>query len=204
MSQEAKKGGCLSPFISMIQAIMGTFFGLLFCGVVIFGCVGVFCVIVVLSSSEAEKTKSEDLIEANGGNGSKDSPIASNEWLVFNDVRLRPIEVIRPANSEVKQIAQFLEDPAAGADYVIVNFEVECLAVTCNSAGSGFRLIDADGKEWDEKQVLLLDESLDTKEGVKDATYEGIQIFEFPTAGELTLLYIRWNNSGWLYTELPS
>ena len=197
MSEEKKRSG-------FFGSCLGVFAGLGIFGMAIFGCLAVVCVGVIVILAASQDAQEKDAVEANAGRGEKDNPIAAGEPVVFDDAEVTAIRMVRHANEMVAGFNSFNDDPAAGTEFVLVWFDVACKAEECNRVGSGFRLVDANGREWEEPdKLIVLDDNLDNKDGITGSRYGGWQVFEFPPDGTIETIMVRWNNGSWLYVEPP-
>lgn len=197
MAAQQQSKGCVGVFL-------GTFAALGIFAFVIIGCIIIACVGMIALFVTGQEAADNLAQEANGGKGDQDNPIEAGQWIIFTGAEIRPVRITRPATDEVERFNQFNEAPAAGADYVLVWFEVKCLATTCDlqTEGSGFWLVDEAGKEWGEPFALVLEDNLDTKEAVQGATAAGWQAFELPTVASIQSIAVRWNGVK-LYTLPP-
>lgn len=139
----------------------------------------------------------------NAGRGTLDTPIPVNEWMQFKDGQVRATKIIRPANTRVKQMNMFNDDAPAGADYVLVWFEVKCEKDHCRgNIDLDLWLIDDAEKQWGEPTFITLEDNLDSAEALRGSMMAGWQVFEYPTGKEIEAIRIRWSGET-LHTEAP-
>jgi hypothetical protein len=142
-------------------------------------------------------------LQSNAGRGTKDNLIRAGEWISFHDAKVRITEVIRPTK-RAEQMKMFSDVPATGIEYILVAFEVECLTDSCNSIGSGVRLMDSTAKEWGEIDSVTLEDDLDGQVGIAGSTFWGWQAFEFPTDGVIAGVGVSWRSSPYLFSAVPA
>lgn len=180
------------------------------CGVPFLGCLGiiaaVIAVVVVLAllASAGQEAATDEAVAANAGRGLVNNPLPAGEWMAFKGGRVRAARMIRPANAEVERMNMFNDEAPAGADYVLIWFEVECLQAKCNpTVDLSLHLIDDAGKAWGEPFLLVLTENLDSAEALRGRTIAGWQGFEYPEDEPITAVRARWGAET-LHTEAPT
>ncbi len=125
--------------------------------------------------------------------GTMNNPYPSGSWLQFEGGQVRTSQIVRPANSMVESFNMFNSPPAAGAEYVLVWFEVRCQQERCEPmADLDIRLIDSNGQVWGESLFEVLEPDLDMMEGIRGSTLAGWQLFEVPIGKGLSLFQIKW------------
>lgn len=169
-------------------------------GIGVVACIGLVVVAVVLLGL-GSKAATDKAIDNNGGRGSEDEPIAANTFMKFENGEVRATRLIRPATRDVSQMNQFNDEPAAGAEWVLVWFEVKCEQDECRQSQLNLKLVDAEGKEWGEPILITLDTPLD--DAIEGATMQGWQAFEFPQTGTIDLIKVGWSSVS-LYQEPPA
>ena len=91
----------------------------------------------------------------------------------------------------------FNSDPAVGAEYVLVWFQVDCAKQKCSPMTDlDLRLIDSTQQIWGEKWFQVLDPDLDQMEGLEGSVLEGWQVFEFPVGRSIVAIRVRWPQWG--------
>jgi hypothetical protein len=125
--------------------------------------------------------------------GSLKNPYPSGSWLEFDDGSVRSSNIVRPADSMVESFNMFNSSPAAGAEYVLIWFEVSCATQKCSPvADLDIRLIDSTQQIWGEQWLEVLDPDLDLMEGLMGSTLAGWQLFEFPIGRGIAAIQISW------------
>src|SRR5688500_3186373 len=113
-------------------------------------------------------------IEANNGFGTRENPIQMGVWVNLSDANVGAARMIKPANNKLREYNILNPLPAAGMEYVMVFFEVECEAQNCNRNGTGFQLMDSRGRLYEESfNLLYFDDNLDLEVETKGGRYDG-------------------------------
>lgn len=165
------------------------------------GCLCVGGVLLLQGVNAADTNKAID--ELNDGRGSLDKPIAAGAWMVYDDGQVRATQLVRGATSRVEQMNAANPDPAAGAEYVLVWFEVLCQKDRCTRDELQFDLRDADGTEYDAVIFIDLDPYL-KRDAVKGGTMTGWMAFEVPPNADLTVVSAKWAGGVRLWQAVPS
>jgi hypothetical protein len=99
------------------------------------------------------------------------------------------------------------EAPAAGTDYVLVWFRLDCKkqgASLCRGHNFSVKLVDSEGDEWGEPTILRVENNLDPQEAIGGSGIEGWQVFEFPQGGALAAIRLYTPLGPSLYTLPPA
>lgn len=188
--------GCLTGFINAIFSTTKAI--LIFIVVMIILCIGL--IVIIRAGEKAATDKAID--ELNNGRGTQDEPIARGTFMKFNHGQVRATRMIRPATTMVTDMFRVNQPPAAGADWVLVWFEVTCEKQECREFELDLQLVDNEGQEWSEPELfeLALADKLD--EAIQGATMSGWQAFEVSQSVSLELLKVKWGGVT-LYQEIP-
>ncbi|MCD4685779.1 MAG: hypothetical protein K8S97_07570 [Anaerolineae bacterium] len=170
----------------------------LFCG----GVLVILLIIAVLINAGQDKAQ-KDALEANNGRGTLDEPIAAGTWMQFDDGEVRATQLIRPADATIEGFHSGNRDAADGAEYVLVWFDVRCNQAKCNEIlHTGFRLVDTDGKEWDEEIIFVLSENLNGQEAIEGGMMAGWQVFEIAQGNAIQAVKVTFEGVS-LYCDPP-
>lgn len=168
-------------------------------------CVGLIVIIAIIAAviqSQQEKEE-QDALAANEGRGTLEEPVPVGQWIKFDDGEVRVGRVVRPANAMVANFNMFNDDPAAGAEYVLVWFDVLCEQQDCHLFWDvSFDLVGSDGKTWDEASAVL-EPDLDSQDAIEGATVGGWQAFEVPVGATISAVRVDFESVA-LYAELPA
>lgn len=166
------------------------------CGVPAAFCLGliVIAIIIAVLVQQGKKASTKEAIQRNNDLGTFTDPIPSGRAALFKDGTLKVVDVLRPANQRVKSDNMFNDDPAAGAEYVLVKFEIVCKASRCNPGLMSFHLMDANEKEWGEPLLLVLSDDFDSQEAITGGTAQGWQGFQFPIGEPIKTVKVEWSN----------
>ncbi|MCI0711305.1 MAG: hypothetical protein L0154_14210 [Chloroflexi bacterium] len=201
---ESKSGGFFSVFTGTIA------------GLSVFACAAIACVGVVITgaivllalNNEAEPDDpQEQAIAANDGFGSKDRPIRTGEWAIFDDVDMRPIQVVYAPDAEFTDLTTRQNPPPAGEQYVLVQFEIRCKTQECNTrlALTSFWLIDQAGRQWKEPFLTIeVKDDLDSHNASRDEIITGWQAFTFPQNEAVRAILMQWGLGPHLYALPPA
>lgn len=181
---------------SIIAAAVGFFVVVGLCACL---CLGTLAIMQGAGDAKTNKT----IDELNNGKGSIEEPIAAGAWMVYDDGQVRATQLVRGATSRVEQMNAANPDPAAGAEYVLVWFDVLCQKDRCTRDELQFDLRDADGTEYDAVIFIDLDPYL-KRDAVKGGTMTGWMAFEVPPNAPLTVVSAKWNTGVRLWQAVPS
>jgi len=112
--------------------------------------------------------------------------------------------MVRPATVMVEDFNQFNEDPAVGAEYVLLWVNLTCGEDRCQpQLDFKIRLVDTNGKEWGEPMLIILEPNLDGQEALRGAALAGWQAFEYPIGEPIQAIWMRWGNQTF-YVQPPA
>jgi hypothetical protein len=183
--QQQKGGSCLKRSVIGCGALIAL---MIVCGI-----------IYAIAQSQATK----EAVARNNGRGTLDKPIAATDWMEFENGDVRVTRIMRPASAEVERMNMFNDEPAEGAEFVLVWLEVKCNQSRCTpSVDLSLHLAAPDKHEWSEPLFIVLEDNLDAGEALRDSTVGGWQVFEYPTGQDIQALKVNWGAET-LYTALP-
>jgi hypothetical protein len=186
--------GCLSNIFRTITATITTIVTtIVFICVV---CVGIVVVIQIAQNAESERVADE----LNAGFGMQDNPVPADRSIRFDEGEVRVVQVDRDATRAVMDYSVLNDDPATGAVWTAVRFDVFCNKDACRERELAFWLVDDQENDYDEASFMLYDNKLD--DAVQGATMTGWQIFEVPAEATLIAAKVRWGGVT-LYQQLP-
>lgn len=179
--EKRKRGGCIRN-LAIISGIL------------------ILAVIVLSALNNGQ----EEALKSNDGRGTLDNPISAGEWMQFDDGQVRVTRMIRPADAMVEGFNMFNDEPAAGAEYALVWFEIKCEQERCNATwNTNLRLVDEDGKQWKEPTLIVLDNDLDGQEAIEGGLMSGWQAFEVAKDKKVQAVYVEFEGVT-LYTTPPA
>ena len=160
-------------------------------------CVGLIVLVVVIVAlvQQGEEKATKDAVDRNEGRGTLEEPIATGEWMIFEEGKVRATRLVRPANSVVEEMNMFNDDPPQGTEYVLVWFEIACEKDECHpSIDTDLHLIDTEDEDWEEPLFLVLEDDLDDARAIKGAQIAGWQAFEFPEQRAIQTIRVKWGS----------
>jgi hypothetical protein len=143
-----------------------------------------------------------EAVEQNAGRGRQNNPIAAGEWIKFREGNVRATQIVRPATDFVnEQMGAVDVQPAVGADFLVIWFELECKKDFCDENELDIQLIDNQDSKWPEAVLPLFVSGFD--DAVEGSTTAGWQVFEFPKNREIELIEVKWGAAK-LYVRPPT
>lgn len=186
--------GCLNTIFRTITAtVVSLVTFIVFVCVV---CAGIIVVIGLARNAESERVAEE----LNNGFGTEDNPVPAGGFIRFDEGDVSVTQVDRDATRAVMDYSVLNDNPATGAVWTAVRFDVICRKDTCHQREIAFWLLDSNGNEYGESIFMQYRDKLD--DAVRGATMSGWQIFEVPADVLLTGVRIRWGGVT-LYLDLP-
>lgn len=177
--------GCVAPIAALVGVV-------------------VIVAIVVSMISAGEEASTKDAVSANDGRGTLDNPISPRQPMVFDAGEVRATRLVRPADAMIEDFNMYNDAPAAGTEYALVWYEVECGEEECDAAlDLSFALVDSDGKEWGEELFLVLSNDLDDEEAIRGGVMSGWQVFEIAKGKSIEALKVKFGTAT-LYAAPPS
>ena len=175
------------------------------CGAPLFFCIGLIVIVIliaaVLQSQKEDATKKA--VDVNVGQGTLENPIDAGARVQFTNAAVTVERMVRPATAMVEGFNAYNEDPAVGAEYVLLWVNLICQKDHCQpQLDFKIRLVDTAGKEWGEPFVVILDSNLDGQEALRGATLSGWQAFEYPIGEPIQVIWMNWGDET-LYVRPP-
>ncbi|HML25039.1 MAG TPA: hypothetical protein PKD09_25520 [Aggregatilinea sp.] len=167
------------------------------CGAPLFFCIGLIVIVAVIAAviQSQKEDATEKIVDANAGHGTLENPIPVGQWAAFTGGQVTAQRIVRPATEMVEGFNQFNSNPATGAEYVLLWFDLRCTEDRCvPRVDLKIRLVDSAGKQWGEPTIVMLDDDFDDTDAVSGAAIGGWQAFEYPSNEPIQAIWIEWGD----------